>query len=1699
MRRTHVPAAGIALILTAFTIVSTNAQVPVARADVDRDCRVTATDVTIVRSNLGLAAPLPNPAADVNADGRINTTDLNFVMRYVGTVVCSPNASPVASAGADQRVLVGQVVQLSSAGSSDPDADPLTHEWTFVTAPAGSAVGLNNGNTASPSFVPDLPGAYDLRVTVRDGRGGSAADDVRVMADPANRAPTITTEAVRQAQAGALYRYDVDASDPDGDTLAWSLTLAPAGMTIDGATGVISWTPLAEQAGLRSALVRVEDGRGGVAHQGLAIEVVAPTNRAPSAVDDRYDVGLGQTLTVAPSGVLANDSDPDSQPLTARLVSSPGEGSLSFQPDGGFTYTPRGLVAPGALNPAIEWSQAEFRVAPASTQIMMTPIVIDANRDGVPEIYVATHPGSAWTGVGHLRALAGGPTPLSNVNLARLKYATIQVSSTYNTTYVSARAIDGDLQTSWFTADPDTSAFFQITLPLPATVRELRMFGNRQFPTGHDFLSGRFDVFDAAGAVLYTSGVVTLPAPDRDVRLVLPTPVSGARRVRFTATGFEAPTSDHGFAEIEVIGDATAPAGTELWTVGNEVHGSSGIAAGDIDLDGFSEIIAQHQNGGLVAFEHDGTVKWRSVDLGLDGNTIGSPSIADLDNDGRPEIIVGTAVLNSDGTVRWGPKADTGDNGWGPLSTVADLDLDGRPEIITGRSAYRADGSTYWTSSRREGFTAIGNFDLDPYPEIVLVTSGNGVWLLEHDGRVKWGPVALPGGGRGGPPTIADVDGDGQPEIGVAGTTRYVVFETNGTIKWQVEIQDESSNVTGSSVFDFEGDGSAEIVYGDELYLRILRGIDGAELYRLEKGSATLHEIPTIADVDGDGRAEIVAGANDWSNGDQTGLFVIGGAGNDWVATRAIWNQHAYHVTNVRADGSIPSTEPQHWLTPGLNAFRTNAFAPGDPDRVTSFTYRASDGDLESNDATVRITLRQPNTAPVFEPIPTGNAAVGVEYLYGATIRDPDLGDTHTFTLLAGPAGMTIEPITGLVRWTPTAAQQGNQVVTLHVLDHRGLFDDSTFTISVGLPIAVPNVTGSTQTAAQAAAQTAGLSVPPVTTAYSLSVQQGRVISQAPLAGTLVASGTPLHLAVSAGLEPVVVPNLVGLSQAAAVSLLASRGLVLGAVTPGVSNSAPANTVIVQQPASGALTGITTAVNVTVSTGPAIAVTLTRSIVQAGGSTTFTVEAYDLAGQPLSPLPPLNLTLTAAPGESTGTSPAIAGNVITTSSTTRGVFTLRATLLSGDEASATLVIARPGVVGSAHYSTLGEVLSGMSGNLRDLESAVLSGELASIPTRLDALVATRNRISLDRLAGSTAFAPEGGFPPTLAALTAAGFPETPADVAWNTALRNVIATVASIETVLAQLTPASPVDDDARLAALNGQLETRVAALLAIRPTAHGIVKRASVVNQLVSIRIPRLVDAQVNAIARALRAGGLARGIEPLDRFYAGLGTGATGSPLDPAAFYDQRQPTFFSLPSLMSATRIHIDIIKNLYAPVMGEVVKGALLLASHDLLQRYANAGSLVGVVTGASLSFNTFGMPGSVIEGFGFDRDFAEGNQVFIIGPSTIDAFLDMLAPLSDHPESFDDLDEMTDFFQGVADGADAFASSVFDPANLYPSGVVRGCLLDFSSACSELVYDRGFRSVHTSGGFPAPVLFVVRNVSTGSWGAVLASFFPRPQE
>jgi hypothetical protein len=117
--------------------------------------------------------------------------------------------------------------------------------------------------------------------------------------------------------------------------------------------------------------------------------------------------------------------------------------------------------------------------------------------------------------------------------------------------------------------------------------------------------------------------------------------------------------------------------------------------------------------------------------------------------------------------------------------------------------------------------------------------------------------------------------------------------------------------------------------------------------------------------------------------------------------------------------------------------------------------------------------------------------------------------------------------------------------------------------------------------------------------------------------------------------------------------------------------------------------------------------------------------------------------------------------------------------------------------------------------------------------------------------------------------------------------------------------------------------------------------------------------------------------------------------------------------------------------------------------------------VAVITAASQSFHFFEIPGSVIEGFGFDRDFPEANDVYLIGPAAIDAAQEVLSGIS--PGGVADLADLEDKFEAVADAAKGFANA-FDEANSHPGDVVGGCIFDFSSACIQLVYDSGFASV-----------------------------------
>ena len=158
---------------------------------------------------------------------------------------------------------------------------------------------------------------------------------------------------------------------------------------------------------------------------------------------------------------------------------------------------------------------------------------------------------------------------------------------------------------------------------------------------------------------------------------------------------------------------------------------------------------------------------------------------------------------------------------------------------------------------------------------------------------------------------------------------------------WSQPIEDDSSGMMGSSVFDFDGDGEAEVIYNDECFLRVFRGRDGLILSETPQSSDTAVGYPVVADVDGDANSEIIVAAStrnaecgetDGLSRDFAGIRALRDVRDNWLGTRPVWNQHSYHVMNILTDLSVPAPERPAWRR--FNHFRQNPQNFDAPDLV---------------------------------------------------------------------------------------------------------------------------------------------------------------------------------------------------------------------------------------------------------------------------------------------------------------------------------------------------------------------------------------------------------------------------------------------------------------------------------------------------------------------------------------------------------------------------------------------------------------------------------------------------------------------------------------------------------------------------------------------------------------------------------------------
>jgi gliding motility-associated-like protein len=373
------------------------------------------------------------------------------------------------------------------------------------------------------------------------------------------------------------------------------------------------------------------------------------------------------------------------------------------------------------------------------------------------------------------------------------------------------------------------------------------------------------------------------------------------------------------------------------------------ITLGDTDDDGFGEIYVVTNDNVLRCFEHDGTVKVGYTPPATGGTNESIPGIADFNQDGVPELYKDNRIYNAltGALIASGGAGSTGNNpgsNGAPASMPVAADVlpdnycatcDGL-ELICGNEVYSVDISggsiipvaNSLPGSLADGFSSVADVDLDGQLDVIVVSNGNIYTWDPRTGLQQGNTFSIPNTSAGGRANIADYDNDGLPEIGAGGNNRYVVVDidtaTNAlSQKWIKTIVDGSQHTTGS-VFDFDCDGKAQVVYRDENILYVWDGETGNVLASIPCGSATRSELPTIVDVDGDGQVNIVCACG--SNGAGSGVVkAFNSSTNQWVGSRKVMNQHSYFVTNINDDLSIPIQQQNNSLIPQINGFSSQS------------------------------------------------------------------------------------------------------------------------------------------------------------------------------------------------------------------------------------------------------------------------------------------------------------------------------------------------------------------------------------------------------------------------------------------------------------------------------------------------------------------------------------------------------------------------------------------------------------------------------------------------------------------------------------------------------------------------------------------------------------------------------------------------------
>jgi hypothetical protein len=297
-------------------------------------------------ANVGMSGMITISATD----GKSETDLPAFQIEVVSTQAppATVNVAPTIAGTPSTQATVGKAYTFTPVGDDD-DGDPLTYSivnkpsWATFTA----ATGMLSGSPASGN----VGTTSGIVISVSDGQQHTtslAAFSITVAtAAPTNRAPTITGTPGTSVTAGKAYSFQPVGSDPDGNTLTYSIQGKPTWLNFSTTTGKLSGTPTAANLGSSRMTITVSDGTLSASLPAFTLQVVAAANLPPIITGVATTTAtVGQAYSFQPTA-----SDPEGATLTFSITNKPSwasfnttTGKLSGTPAAADVGTATGIV-----------------------------------------------------------------------------------------------------------------------------------------------------------------------------------------------------------------------------------------------------------------------------------------------------------------------------------------------------------------------------------------------------------------------------------------------------------------------------------------------------------------------------------------------------------------------------------------------------------------------------------------------------------------------------------------------------------------------------------------------------------------------------------------------------------------------------------------------------------------------------------------------------------------------------------------------------------------------------------------------------------------------------------------------------------------------------------------------------------------------------------------------------------------------------------------------------------------------------------------------------------------------------------------------------------------------------------------------------------------------------------------------------------